>query len=444
MIFAQNALLPEGWRQQVHIGIHGGKISSVAADASPQQGDFRVCCLVPGMPNLHSHAFQRGFSGLTERRGAGRESFWSWREMMYKFALGLDPDGVQAIAALAYMEMLEAGYTRVGEFHYLHHASDGARYADPAELSARIFAAATQSGIALTHLPVFYAHGGFGPKPPNVGQRRFLHDLDGFARLVQACDLLARPQDRVGYAPHSLRAATIDELRGLHNALPGRIVHIHIAEQTQEVEDCLAATGQRPVEWLLDHAQVDAKWCLVHATHLNDTERNGMIASGAVAGLCPVTEANLGDGLFSAEAYLNGGGRIGIGTDSNIRIDVAEELRLLEYGQRLFHRERNVLAEPQGSTGTRLFAASLDGGAQALGAARPEIHVGAAADCVALQDPLDLGMNGETLLDRWIFGRDIAVTDVWANGARVVESGRHMQRETIMRRAAQILRRILE
>jgi formimidoylglutamate deiminase len=444
MIFAQMALLPEGWRRQVRVGFAAGVIASVETEAAAQAGDAQVPCLVPGMPNLHSHAFQRGFSGLTERRGAARDSFWSWREMMYKFALALDPDGVQALAALAYMEMLEAGFTRVGEFHYLHHAPDGTHYANPAELSARIFAAAVESGIALTHLPVFYAHGGFGPKQTSAEQRRFLHDVEGFMRLVQACDAMARPQDRVGYAPHSLRAVTKTELDALQEGLPGRVVHIHIAEQMKEVEDCLAAYGQRPVAWLLENAPVDASWCLVHATHLTEAERDGIAAAGAVAGLCPVTEANLGDGLFPAEAFLAVQGRIGIGTDSNIRIDVAEELRLLEYGQRLFHRGRNVLAEPHGSSGRRLFAASLAGGAQALGAAAPEIKPGAAADCVALEDMTGLEMEGDALLDRWIFGRDGCVRDVWAAGAYVVRGGRHIERERIVQHASRALQKILQ
>jgi formiminoglutamate deiminase len=443
MIFAREALLPEGWRRQIRIGFANGVITTVQAEAAPQRGDVQVPCLVPGLPNLHSHAFQRGFSGLTERRGAARESFWSWREMMYKFALTLEPDGVQALAALAYMEMLEAGFTRVGEFHYLHHAPDGSPYENPAELSARIFAAAAETGIALTHLPVFYAHGGFGPALANAEQRRFLHGVENFMRLVQACDSYARPQDRVGYAPHSLRAATQAELDALRDGLPGRVIHIHIAEQVKEVEDCLAAYGQRPVEWLLNHAPVDERWCLVHATHLTAAECGALAVSGAVAGLCPVTEANLGDGLFPARAFLEGQGRIGIGTDSNVRIDAAEELRLLEYGQRLFHRERNVLAAPHGSSGMRLFAASLAGGAQALGAAAPEIAPGAPADCVALADMEGLEMAGDARLDRWIFGRDGQISDVWAAGAHVVRGGRHIARDQITRRATRVLQEIL-
>ena len=444
MIHARQALLSEGWQRDVRVEIGDGRITDVQTNVAPRPGDIRADCLVPGMPNVHSHAFQRGFSGLTERRGQGRESFWTWREMMYRFALSVSPEEMQVLAEMAYIEMLEAGFTRVGEFHYLHHAPDGTAYANPAELSHRIFAAAEGTGIALTHLPVFYAHGGFGPQPAGAGQRRFLHDVDGFMALIAACDArCTRPQDRVGYAPHSLRAASAAELRLLAQALPGRVVHIHVAEQVQEVEDCLAFTGRRPVAWLLDNLPIDARWCLIHATHLTDSERQGIAAAGAVAGLCPVTEANLGDGLFPAEAFLSEGGRIAIGTDSNVRIDLAEELRVLEYGQRLFHRERNVLAEAGGSTGMRLFGAALMGGAQALDAAPGRIAVGAEADLVALRDQVGLEGPGDALLDRWIFGRDVTVADVWAAGAHVVRGGRHRLRDQTVPRFAAVLKRAL-
>lgn len=444
MIFAKRAMLPGGWAENVRLELAEGGITAVTEGAVPRPGDCRVDALVPGMPNVHSHAFQRGFAGLTERRGAGRESFWTWREMMYRFALGVDPEQVQALAEMACVEMLEAGYTRLGEFHYLHHDRDGRPYADPAELSARIFAASDETGIALTHLPVFYAHGGFGGAPAGEGQRRFLHDVDGFLALVERCDaMLCRPQDRVGYAPHSLRAATAEELTALTRALPRRHVHIHVAEQLREVEDCLAATGARPVDWLFDHAPVDAGWCLIHATHLTEGEAARLAASGAVAGLCPVTEANLGDGLFPAEPYLAARGAMAIGTDSNVRIDLAEELRVLEYGQRLTQRARNVLAEEGGSTGGRLFRAALSGGARALDAPVPEIAAGAPADLVALRDPHGLDGEGDSLLDRWIFGRDMTVAEVWAGGRHLVRDGRHIDRDRIARAFGQALRRAL-
>lgn len=444
MIFADKALLPSGWENNVRIEILGETIGSVSIGAEAHSGDTRVSTVIAGMPNVHSHAFQRGHSGLTETRGAGRESFWTWREMMYRFALSVSPEDVGALAEMAYVEMLEAGYTRVGEFHYLHHAPDGGSYDDPAELSARIFAAAEQTGIALTHLPVFYAHAGFGPQAPDAGQRRFIHSLDAFVDLVARCDARrTRPQDRVGFAPHSLRATSAEELSPLCEALPDRKIHIHIAEQVKEVEDCLALYGQRPVEWLLDHADVNADWCLIHATHLTAEETAKIAASKAVAGLCPVTEANLGDGLFAAPEFLAAGGRIAIGTDSNVRIDVAEELRILEYGQRLTARARNVLAPEGGSTGRHLFDAALAGGAQALDAPAPQIASGAPADLVALTDPLGLG-QGDALLDRWIFGRDVAPSDVWAAGAHVVKAGRHTHRDAVQARFTKVLRRVLD
>ena len=421
-----------------------GEITGLWVGVKPIAGDHAVDTLVPGIANVHSHAFQRGHAGLTEIRGTGSENFWTWREMMYRFALTVDPDDVTALAEMAYVEMLEAGYTRVGEFHYLHHDCDGSPYADPAELSGRIFSAAEKTGIALTHLPVFYAHGGFGPQPPSAGQGRFLHDLDNFLDLITRCEAhCTRAQDRVGYAPHSLRAISHVELRALQDALPGRKLHIHVAEQMKEVEDCYEFYGQRPVEFLLKNFDVNGDWCLIHATHMTAQETKALAASGAVAGLCPVTEANLGDGLFPAPDFLRQDGRIAIGTDSNVRIDLAEELRLLEYGQRLTLRERNVLARDGGSTARRLFEASLSGGAQALAAPEPALALGAPADLIALHDPLGLDQGGDQSLDRWIFGRDVVVSDVWAAGAHKVQGGRHVARRQVQARFAQVLRRIL-
>ncbi|WP_151719632.1 formimidoylglutamate deiminase [Gemmobacter serpentinus] len=441
-IHAEAALLPDGWHQNVALDLKGGVIAAVTPGQPARPEDTRVQALIPGMPNLHSHAFQRGFSGLTETRGPGQDSFWTWREMMYRFALQLDPEGMQAIAAMAAVEMLEAGYTRLGEFHYLHHAPDGHPYADPAEMSGRIIAAAEETGIALTHLPVFYAHGGFGGAAANDGQRRFLHDLDAFDRLMERCQVhLTRKQDRLGLAPHSLRAATPNEIRHLAARWPGRPFHIHIAEQVKEVEDSLAHSGARPVEFLLDQAPVGPDWCLIHATHLTGTEVTGIAQSGAVAGLCPVTEANLGDGIFAAPEFLAQGGVFGIGTDSNVAISVAEELRMLEYSQRLAHLGRNICTDA-GSTGLALFNAALRGGAQALGAPSPELAPGAPADLVALEDPMELS-HAESLLDRWIFGHGIAVADVWAAGAHVVQDGQHHQRDLIRHAAAKVLRKLI-
>ncbi|WP_103335745.1 formimidoylglutamate deiminase [Pseudotabrizicola formosa] len=441
-LHARTALLPEGWARDVRLVLAGGRIERVTAGTPPQPGDHRAGSVIPGLPNLHSHAFQRGFSGLTEQRGPGPDSFWTWREMMYRFALNLTPEAMQAIAALAYVEMLEAGFTRVGEFHYLHHRPDGSRYDDPAEMSCRIFAAAEETGISLTHLPVFYAHGGFGPKPAGEGQRRFLDDIDGFARLVEACDGMARGQDRVGLAPHSLRAATMEQITALAQAFPGRPLHLHIAEQVQEVEDCLAFCDQRPVAYLLDRAPVGPEWCLIHATHLTPAEVQGIADRGAVVGLCPITEANLGDGIFPAEPFLAAGGRFGFGTDSNVQITAAGEARMLEYSQRLHRRARNLCADT-GSTGARLVLGAARGGAQALGAPAPQIAAGAPADLVALHDPMGLDMADDHVLDRWVFGRDLTVADVWAMGRHVVRDGRHIARDGIVQAAAKACRALI-
>jgi formiminoglutamate deiminase len=355
---------------------------------------------------------------------------------MYRLVDRLTPGHLHAIAAMAYAEMLEGGFTRVGEFHYLHHDRDGRPFADRAAMSLAIFEAAAETGIALTHLPVFYAHAGFGGLPPGEGQRRFVHDIDGYRALVDALrqPIGGLPDAVLGVAPHSLRAVTPDELGGLVDG-EGPI-HIHVAEQAKEVEDCLAWSGARPVEWLLDHAPVDARWCLVHATHMTDAEAGRLAATGAVAGLCPITEANLGDGIFPAAPFLAKGGLYGVGSDSNVLIDATEELRLLEYGQRLAARRRNLLAPAGGSTGGALYRAALAGGARALGGAGG-LAVGAPADLVALDmDHVSLaGRSGDAILDGWIFaaGRS-AIDRVWRRGRQVVCGGRHHDRERIAAR----------
>ncbi|HEY9235403.1 MAG TPA: formimidoylglutamate deiminase, partial [Phenylobacterium sp.] len=339
----QTALLPAGWVRDVRLSVERGQIASVETGVPAGGSDVRAAIGSPGLPNLHSHAFQRAMAGLTEVRGPEGDSFWTWRELMYRFVGKLSPDDVEAIAALAFAEMLEAGFTRVGEFHYLHHDTDGLPYADIAEMAARIAAAAEATGIGLTLLPVFYAHSGFGGAAPLESQKRFLNDIAGYGRLYEAARHAVRglPDAVVGVAPHSLRAVTEAELAEV-TRLDGPI-HIHIAEQVKEVDDCLAWSGARPVEWLQDRFYPDRRWCLVHATHMTASERGRLAASGAAAGLCPITEANLGDGVFPAAAYLAEAGVFGVGSDSNVRIDAAEELRLLEYGQRLSERARNVL-----------------------------------------------------------------------------------------------------
>ena len=443
---AAQALLPQGWARDVLLECAQGRIVAVAADA-PRPADAQALgVLVPGLGNLHSHAFQRAMAGLTEVGGRSGDSFWSWRELMYRFLDRLGPDEVQAVAELAYLEMLEAGFTRVGEFHYLHHAPDGQRYANHAEMAARIAQAAAGTGLGLTLLPVFYAHSDFGGAAPLPAQRRFLHDVDGFAALLDGCRQALRdtPDAVLGLAPHSLRACTPQQLDALVQLAPGPI-HIHIAEQQREVEGCLAWSGQRPVRWLLDHAPVDARWCLVHATHLEADEVQGIAASGAVAGLCPITEANLGDGLFPMREFAAQGGRFGVGSDSNVLIDAAEELRLLEYGQRLSLRGRNVVSPGELSSGRWLYQQAQQGAAQALGVAAG-LAVGAPADLVELDTshPSLLGRDGDALLDSRVFAaRGGAVRSVWRNGRQWVRDGRHIHRDAVAARYHAALQRVM-
>ena len=443
-LHAGSALLPQGWASNVRISITGGIISDIDFGVDAKATDERHSVLVPAMSNLHSHAFQRAMSGLAELRGPTDDSFWSWRVLMYRFALQMTPEQIEAVAAQLYMEMLESGFCRVGEFHYLHHDRDGSLYANIAEHAERIGAASAETGIGLTLLPVFYAHSGFGGQAPIDGQRRFINSTESFGQLIEACRTMqaSLPGMQLGIAPHSLRAVTPDELTAILPFAEGGPVHIHIAEQTKEVEDCIAWSGARPVEWLLDHAPVDDRWCLIHATHLTDQEVANMATSGAVAGLCPITEANLGDGTFAASAFLSKGGRFGVGSDSNVQISLAGELRQLEYSQRLAHRARNVIAAPNGSTGRRLFDAAIYGGAQAL-ATKAGLAAGAPADIVALDTGNASYLAENSLLDNWIFGGDVTVESVWAAGNKKVVNGRHVARDKIRKHFAKTMQALL-
>ncbi|GLS35392.1 formimidoylglutamate deiminase [Mesorhizobium tianshanense] len=442
-IFAEQALLPDGWHSDTRIVIAEGRIATVEPDATSQPGDERHAILLPGMPNLHSHAFQRGMAGLAELRGPSADSFWSWREVMYRFALSMTPEQVESVAAQLYVEMLEAGFSRVGEFHYLHHDRDGRPYANIAEMAERITAAAVDTGIGLTLLPVFYAHSSFGGAAPNEGQRRFINDMNRFSRLVEKCRESVRSLNQavVGVAPHSLRAVTPDELENIAALVPDGPIHIHVAEQVKEVEDCLAWSAVRPVEWLLANAKVDKRWCLIHATHMTETETAAMAKSGAIAGLCPITEANLGDGTFAAPLFKQHGGRFGVGSDSNVLIGLPDELRQLEYSQRLAHRARNVLAVASGSTGRALFDAALDGGSAALGAGPSRIAAGASADFVSLDGnhPSLAGKTGDAVLDVWIFANGTKVDCVWVHGKKLVSGGRHTRRDAIAERFRKVM-----
>jgi formimidoylglutamate deiminase len=354
----------------------------------------------------------------------------------------MQPDDVEAVAAQLYVAMLEAGFSAVAEFHYLHNAPDGSPYSRRAELAERIAAAAAQVGIGLTLLPVFYAHATFGGAPPRPEQRRFITDLDGFARLHEECRGLA---EVVGVAPHSLRAATPLELAAVVALGGDGPIHMHVAEQVKEVEDCVSWSGARPVRWLLDHAEVDARWCAIHATHMDDGEARALAASGAVAGLCPITEANLGDGVLNP-AYFAAGGRFGVGSDSNIEIGPAAELKQLEYAQRLTRRQRNALAPRGGSNGRALFEAAAAGGAQALARKSGRIEQGAVADLVSfdLASPLLAGRRDDEVLDAWIFAGARAVDCVWSGGVRKVEGGRHVAREAVAARFVAAIKRLVQ
>lgn len=426
---------PAGWRGDAGLEAEGGRITRVL-DAEPSWGGGWV---LPGIPNLHSHAFQRVMAGLAERQTHAQDSFWTWRETMYRIAARFDPDSLQAVAAQLYVEMLEAGYTTVCEFHYLHHAPDGRPYADPAAMSKALVAAARETGIRLTLLPVLYMAGGFDRRPLSERQRRFGHDLDAFLRLVESLRALEDETLRVGVAFHSLRAVPPEAMDAALAALPPGIpLHIHIAEQIGEVQDCLAVRNARPVEWLLDHAPVDSRWTLVHATHLTGPETAAVAASGATVAICPTTEANLGDGLFPLREYLDAGGAWGIGSDSHVSVSPVEELRWLEYGQRLQTRHRNIAVRADnGSVGETLLHGTLASGAAATGQAVGLLAPGQAADWIVLdaQAPVFAGARPADVADRWLFaGNRPLVREVRVAGEAVVRGGRHRDREAIAAR----------
>lgn len=461
-LFAPYALLPDGWARDVLLawdaqgvftsivpnatGAGAAIGASIAAPTGTAVGPAPRAAgpVLPGMPNLHSHAFQRGFAGLTEFRSvtdgddpAGGDSFWSWRSLMYRFALRVSPDALEAIATQLYIEMLRAGYTSVCEFHYVHHDPDGKPYADRAEMSLRLLRAAQTAGIGMTLLPVLYQTAGFGGKPAQPYQRRFLNDTEAMLALLEKlAPHCAAYGARLGLAPHSLRAVPHGSLSqavaALHAMDATAPVHIHIAEQQKEVDDCLAATGVRPVQWLLDHAPVDSRWCLVHATHMDWDERRRLAHSGAVAGICPTTEANLGDGVFEAAPYLAQHGWWGIGSDSHASVSVAEELRMFEYGQRLGLQRRNVLAsQAHPQVADRLWLDAVAGGARA--AARPVagLSVGQRADFIVLdgQQPTLAGLDGAHALATCVFashGHE-TLAEVRTGGTCRVQHGVHPQ-----------------
>jgi formiminoglutamate deiminase len=438
VLWAERALLPGGWAHGVRVGIGAdGRIAAVAAGSAPE--GTRVPLLLPALANVHSHAFQRAMAGLSEARGPQpRDTFWTWRQIMFRFLEQLTPEDVEAIAALVQMEMLEAGYATNVEFHYLHHRPDGGAYDDVAEMAARIAAAAARTGIGLTLLPVHYQHGGLDRRPLGPGQRRFGTDPEGFARLLDASEAALGPLPAdagLGVAPHSLRAVSPEGLALCAGLRPGRPLHMHLAEQLPEIDEVLAATGRRPVEWLLDHHAPDRRWTLIHLTHMTDDETRRLAATGAGAGLCPITESSLGDGIFNGMVWRAAGGRIGFGSDSNVRVALAEELRTLEYSQRLRDTARAILAEPGRSTGRVLYDCGLDGGATAAGRDTGAIRAGLWADlcAVSLANPVMAGRDGDAMLDSLVFaGGEGLVREVWAAGRHVVRDGRHVARDAIV------------
>lgn len=449
MLFAQDALLPTGWARNVLLHWNAqGQLQQVQTDIDMQALGPDLLArthkaagpVIPGMPNLHSHAFQRGFAGLTEFRGQAQDSFWSWRNLMYGFANRLTPQALEAIATWLYLEMLEAGYTSVCEFHYVHHDMGGKPYANDAELSLALLRAAEKTGMGITLLPVLYQTSGFGGQPAREDQARFIRSTDNMLSLLERLSVAVKAQNAaLGLAPHSLRAVPPQSLSasvaGLHALQPDAPVHIHIAEQTQEVEDCLAWSGMRPVQWLMEHAPVDHRWCLIHATHMTPDEYACAARSKAVAGICPTTEANLGDGIFDMRLWLQHGGRWGVGSDSHATVNAAEELLMLEYSQRLHLRQRNVLGNarhPQVATAMTLQAVA--GGAQAAGRAIAGLVAGQQADFVVLdaQHAALAGLPAESAHAGHVFAshRSCAIAEVWVAGKQQVASGRHALHES--------------
>ncbi|OAN73354.1 formimidoylglutamate deiminase [Jannaschia sp. EhC01] len=439
IIHAKQALTPTGWQSDLEVAIDAsGRIVGVGPQ---RQTPTRVVpLLLPAPLNLHSHAFQRAMAGLTEARGPDpRDSFWSWRRLMYRFLDQLTPDHVEAITALVFMEMLEAGYGAVAEFHYLHHDVNGAPYGTLAEMSERIIAAAGQAGIGLTLLPVYYQFGGCDLRPLNGGQQRFGNDPDRFLRLHGdvATAMAAGADDyATGLAPHSLRAVDPAGLDAVLAQATSGPIHMHLAEQVAEVEEVQSHLGARPTEWLLANHAVDARWCLIHCTQMTQAETQALAATGAVAGLCPLTESNLGDGIFNGTDYLGHGGTIGFGSDSNVHISLFEELKTLEYSQRLRDLSRAALATQDRSTGRVLFDAATRGGTQAGGRDGGRIEAGAWADLIGLDDDTQWLCNrsGDATLDSLVFGGggQACIRDVWSAGRHVVREGRHIRRDAII------------
>lgn len=451
VFFAERALLPAGWAYNVRFEVDAeGFLTSIQPDADRQGAELISGPVLPGMPNLHSHAFQRAMAGLAEVADNPNDSFWTWRDLMYRLVGQISPQQLGVIARQLYIEMLKGGYTSVAEFHYVHQDTAGKPYANPAELALQVSQAASSVGIGMTLLPVLYSHSGFGGLAPNEGQRRFLNSTDSYLNLQSRLKptISAQPAQALGLCMHSLRAVTPQQISEVLAASDKRCpVHIHIAEQQKEVDDCLSWSGRRPLQWLYENVDVDERWCLVHATHAKADEVTSMARSGAVAGLCLTTEANLGDGVFPAVDYIAQGGRWGIGSDSHVSLSVVEELRWLEYGQRLRDQRRNRLYRgDQPMVGRTLYDEALSGGAQALGQPIGALEVGKRADWLVLDgtDPYLATASGDAILNRWLFaGSDRQIREVMVNGRWVIRDGRHADEDESRRAFVQVLRELL-
>ena len=450
-IWCHSALLRQGWAENVLIRFDDrGQIVSietgVAAGETDRPMEKLTGTIIAGIPNLHSHAHQRAMAGLGERASGDSDSFWTWRKVMYHFLARINPDQLYHIARMLYLEMLQAGYTRVGEFQYLHHDQSGNPYANRAEMTLQCHQAAHDVGIGFTALPVLYRYSGFGSKPPAEEQKRFINDADGFLEILTCLQQGMDSRDRIGIAPHSLRAIDEPLLQEVLDQTPANWkVHIHIAEQTREVDDCVQWSDQTPLTWLYQRFSPDQNWCLIHATHMSPEETKLLATSGAIAGLCPTTEANLGDGFFNAEQFFSAEGNWGIGSDSQISVSPVEELRWLEYGQRLGTRGRNVLAGEFGEsmhTGRNLYSRAALGGALACDGNGGELAVGKQADFILLDDnhPRLYGRSGDNLLNSWIFsGNDNMVSDVFVAGKQVINVNRHKDQDEIRTRFQQTM-----
>ena len=469
-LYAENILLKDGWAAKQTITIEQGVITAIEAGMIAG-AEIAKGAVIPGMVNCHSHAFQRAFAGFSEQGSEGQDSFWTWRKIMYQFLAQLTDVDAKNIAKQLYIEMLKMGYTRVAEFHYLHHDIDGSTYdanategstsktipskgssANLATMAQAIFTAAKESGIGLTLLPVLYQHGGFGEQAPNDGQKRFINSTKQFNQLVSDCFALSEQYSNtnVGIAPHSLRAvdkasliSAVTHVRSLDKQAP---IHIHISEQQKEVDDCLQHYGKRPVQWLLDNIELDKFWCLIHATHIDEAERKGIIAKQAIAGICPTTEANLGDGIFPTTEFLAEQGTIAIGSDSHISVNPIEELRWLEYAQRLIKQQRAILAsDEQASVGQNLWQQAAQGGAQSTNSNTGSLAIGKQADLLVLDsDKTKLYANAnQHLLDSMIFAsQQNPVADVMVNGVWQIIAQQHVEQEQASDNFAKLLVRL--